>query len=79
MIAQISDPIFVAEVQKNQTYALTEKYKSSPKAQAEKIEILERVSIMTPENIHLNSFMYEPLLDMSNEYLKKLYADVANL
>jgi len=34
---------------------------------------------MTPENIHLNSFMYEPILDMSNEYLKQLYSDVSRL
>ena len=31
---------------------------------------------MTPENIHLNSFMYEPILDMAPEHLKRLYADV---
>jgi len=31
---------------------------------------------MTPENIHLNSFMYEPILDMSNEHLKQLYRKV---
>lgn len=29
--------------------------------------------MMTPENIHLNSFMYEPILDMSYDHLKKLY------
>ncbi|AWD33120.1 RecF/RecN/SMC N terminal domain [Candidatus Fokinia solitaria] len=40
---------------------------------------LERVVIMTPENIHLNSFMYEPILDMSEQHLKKLYKDVREL
>ena len=34
---------------------------------------------MTPENIHLNSFMYEPIIDMSDEHLKKLYNDLKNL
>ncbi len=29
------------------------------------VKILDKVSIATPENIHLNSFMYEPLLDMN--------------
>ena len=43
------------------------------------IEILERVAIMTPENIHVNSFMYEPLLDMSDAALKDLYSDVLDL
>lgn len=35
--------------------------------------ILESVNVMTPENIHLNSFMYEPLVDMPVEALIRLY------
>jgi hypothetical protein len=34
---------------------------------------------MTPENIHVNSFMFEPLIDLSVVHLKKLYTDVKNL
>jgi hypothetical protein len=34
---------------------------------------------MTPENIHVNSFMYEPILDMSNIHLKSLYEKINNL
>ena len=34
---------------------------------------------MTPENIHLNSFMYEPILDMSNHHLKELFKKVNGL
>ena len=34
---------------------------------------------MTPENIHLNSFMYEPIVDMSNDHLKRLYERVVGL
>jgi hypothetical protein len=34
---------------------------------------------MATENIHVNSFMYEPILDMSEEHLRKLYQDVAAL
>lgn len=47
--------------------------------QDEEIKILESVNIMTPENIHLNSFMYEPLLDMDIVELKKLYDDVKTI
>ncbi len=47
--------------------------------QNEEIKTLESVNIMTPENIHLNSFMYEPLLDMDIVELKKLYEDVKSL
>lgn len=43
------------------------------------IEILDEVNIMTPENIHLNSFMYEPLLDMDIQELLNLYSRVKNL
>ena len=44
--------------------------------EAERI-ILNRVSLMTPEQIHLNSFMYEPLVDMSIKSLQELYADIS--
>ncbi|GMQ63521.1 hypothetical protein [Vallitalea maricola] len=36
-------------------------------------EIIERVLIITSENIHINSFMYEPIVDMSLEELINLY------
>ena len=42
----------------------------------EKIKVLESVNIMTPENIHLNSFMYEPILDMDIVELNNLYGKV---
>lgn len=41
-------------------------------------KIVEQVLIMTSENIHINSFMYEPLIDMSLDELKKLYEDVSH-
>lgn len=40
---------------------------------------LESVNIMTPENIHLNSFMYEPILDMDIVELKNLYEKVKEM
>lgn len=42
-------------------------------------KILTQVLMMTPENIHLNSFMYEPLIDISNLHLTSLYEEVKNL
>ncbi len=41
-------------------------------SQAANIAIIERVMLMTPENIHLNSFMYEPIIDMSDDHLRRL-------
>ena len=34
---------------------------------------------MTPENIHLNSFMYEPILDLSDYHLRDLYQKLENI
>lgn len=45
----------------------------------EYIKVLESVNIMTPENIHVNSFMYEPILDMDILELKSLYWKVKAL
>ena len=41
-----------------------------------RIKVLESVNIMTPENIHINSFMYEPILDMGIDELKNLYTRI---
>ncbi len=41
--------------------------------------VLSQVVLMTPENIHINSFMYEPLMDMSNHHLISLYKDIKKL
>ena len=38
--------------------------------------VLNRVSIMTPESIHFNSFMYEPIIDMDIIELEHLYTDL---
>ncbi len=43
------------------------------------VEILDKVNLMTPENIHMNAFMYEPLIDISLNHLKKLYREVCSL
>ena len=45
----------------------------------EQIKIVDEVNLMTPESIHLNSFMYEPIIDMSDWALKQLYENVLNL
>lgn len=43
------------------------------------IQTLEKVSITVSSNIHLNSFMYEPILDLTIEHLINLYNEVAHL
>lgn len=41
--------------------------------------ILESVNLITPEHIHINAFMYEPLIDLSQEELEDLYTEVKGL
>lgn len=79
MAGKINDPKFVAGITGHQTQALTGKFKKLFPTEAATIATLDRVSLMTPENIHLNSFMYEPIIDMSDEHLKRLYKDVTQL
>jgi hypothetical protein len=43
---------------------------------ADDLELLECVSVTVSSNIHLNSFMYEPLLDLSVEHLSSLFKKV---
>lgn len=47
--------------------------RSKPYLTANEIETIEEVNLVTPESIHLNAFMYEPLIDVSIWNLKDLY------
>lgn len=40
---------------------------------------LENVQLSTPDFIHGNTFMYEPLIDIDGSYLESLYNDVLNI
>jgi hypothetical protein len=79
MANKIADATFLAGIEKNQTQALLKKFREVCSGEVDAIKTLEGVVLMTPENIHLNSFMYEPILDMSDDHLKKLYAGVLAL
>ena len=79
IIQKIEDDEFVEHITSNATYKLVEKYKQKFPTQLAIIKLLDQVNLMTPENIHLNSFMYEPILDMSNHHLKNLYTQIEDL
>jgi hypothetical protein len=79
MVDKIADPAFVATITAHQTQALVTKFKNQFPLEAKAVEVLDRVQLMTPENIHLNSFMYEPIVDMSGDHLRQLYRDVLAL
>lgn len=65
----------LSKIRVYQTRELSLKYKKMF-PESEKLPILDKVSLMTPENIHLNSFMYEPLIDMSVYHLIDLYKSI---
>jgi hypothetical protein len=79
MVNKINNPAFWQSITKNQSHALLEKFRTTFPGELSSIELLEQVNLMTPENIHINSFMYEPILDMSNHHLKKLFLNVLTL
>ena len=66
----------------SQTGKLFQRYKdefSTDVSHKDVIRTLESVNIMTPENIHLNSFMYEPIIDMGIDELTKLHDEILKL
>jgi len=73
---ELVDTTFISTISSNQTFALFNKYKALYNYEIEKLKTLGQVNLMTPENIHLNSFMYEPILDMSDRHLVELYNSV---
>lgn len=79
MIDKIADKKFVNSITSNQTRELFDKYTEKFSTELESIALLDQVNLMTPENIHLNSFMYEPILDMSASRLYTLYNDIKGL
>jgi len=79
MVDKINDPEFVSGIAASQTAALLTKFEELHGGETDAIKTLQCVLLMTPENIHLNSFMYEPILDMSDEHLRKLYNEVLAL
>jgi hypothetical protein len=79
MVYKINDANFVNSINGNQTPELMARYRRNFTEEYEKIRVLQKVILMTPENIHLNSFMYEPILDISDFHLRDLYSEVLTL
>ena len=79
MASMINDAVFLGQLGKNQTNALLKRFIQDYGRRDEQIRVLRKVMLMTPEHIHLNAFMYEPILDMSDDSLRSLYREVQNL
>lgn len=68
----------LAQITSNQMNNLFQEFKRINPTH-KNIRILDKVNLMTPENIHINAFMYEPLIDMSVFHLIDLYKQVSSL
>jgi len=77
MISKIPN-IAALSINSNQTSELLKHFKQNSNDKAA-IAVLERVNLMTPENIHINAFMYEPIIDISILHLEDLYKSVKQL
>ncbi|MER2540190.1 MAG: AAA family ATPase, partial [Azonexus sp.] len=72
-----SEPDYWCE--NNNQFGYLVKELSSADKLAPAIRTLEKVSITVSSNIHLNSFMYEPILDLTIDHLINLYNEVRSL
>lgn len=61
------------------TFLLFNEYKRANSQDTKGCSILTKVLMMTSENIHLNNFMFEPIIDLSLEHLKVLCEEVTKL
>jgi len=77
------EPLYSAECEKeiteNQTRELFDWFAETYPDEKNANNIFGRVSLITTENIHINAFMYEPILDLTDKHLKDLYNDLKTL
>ena len=67
------------DIRSNQTKYLFEKYQQYYPQKEKECKIIRKVLMLTSENIHINNFMFEPIIDSSLDELKVLYNEVKNL
>ncbi len=79
MAEAIGDDSFLAGITQNQTHRLHKEFHARNLGSVQQRKTLDAVVLMTPENLHINAFMYEPIIDMTDEHLKKLLLDVKSL
>ncbi len=71
------DPSYWCESKSQFGFLVKEYTKLQPGSKA--LRTLEKVSITVSSNIHLNSFMYEPILDLTIDHLVRLYQEIDGL
>lgn len=66
----------ITTIESNQTGVLVKMYRDKYPDKTDVIKTLNKVLLMSSENIHINSFMFEPLIDISIKSLNSLFGDV---
>lgn len=66
----------IGHISKNQTGNLLQLYKKYFPTEIENIKTMNKVVLMSSENIHINSFMFEPLIDISIKSLVDLFGHI---
>ena len=79
LFKKVNDWNVINSFDSNQTKKLIDYCIEKKLLNEKEIELSERVKIMTSENIHVNAFMYEPLIDISVFHLVDLYKKVKQL
>ena len=80
MISKLPNKIIKGQEDcENQTSYFFTKYREIFPMKVQECEILRKVLILTSENIHINNFMFEPIIDISLEELKTLYKEIKSL
>ncbi|WEV71721.1 hypothetical protein [Bifidobacterium sp. ESL0790] len=79
MISKIDDDDFVSNISSDQTGVLYGRFKTLNNGNPENREIVDEAVLMTPESIHVNAFMYEPIIDLSDSHLKESYRRLTEL
>ncbi|MCR6576888.1 hypothetical protein [Campylobacter insulaenigrae] len=75
MFAKLQDKNI--EFKSNQTRELFNKIEQS--LSIDEKSLMQKVLMITSENIHINSFMYEPILDTSLQHLFKCYEEIKKM
>ncbi|MFZ6991105.1 hypothetical protein ACO0E1_04375 [Curtobacterium sp. RRHDQ66] len=79
MLRLIDDPAATDQITKYQTAKLFKMVEDGGTAGADELRVLRSVLLTTAETLHINSFMYEPIIDMSDQALRSLYSKVSAL
>lgn len=79
MIDLITDKESITAIKAHQTAALLGLFRKEHGDGHVATATLDKVQLMTPENIHVNAFMYEPIIDMGDDQLRRLFSEVEAL